>query len=803
MSLPTRGALSRSVVLSAAVCLLAPVLVSGRSQTSPSPSGQRSIILDAGGQRGIVLFDHSLHESQVNPYPRYPFPSPAGLACLGCHHKTLAGGSGTEAIEFQRTSGITEYQLLKCSTCHKPEGDPGNPVSKVSWLEGSEEIGIELNAREASHRMCISCHQATPEEKFRTSSDRYKSGLPEDARPPGTVKFTRCSECHMRQPVNPMLAQIQDEIRPAPAAPPAGPRDGQSPMADARVVTPVDKPLGYAGGTGAGGKPRENGDAIQVADRWRIGFPEDPRLRQGAWYNPYRQNVLKGDYPVFGQHNFMVLTLESDTLVNGRRLPVGSNVPAQRPGSEEFFGRGEQLFARQNFLASIELFHGDTSFKPIDWRVRFSPNFNINYLNTRENVLVNIDPRRGDNRLDGYVGFQELFGEVRLGDTNKVFPFLRGGQTAPFFDTTFFRAGIQQFASDFRGFIFNDFNLGARLFGQAGNNRYNFNVAYFYQLEKDTNSELNTRVHLGEYRDQTLVIANLYRQDTFVKGYTVQFSFHHNNDRPSRRLDENDFPVRPALVGDARPHGIKAYYLGFAGDGHIGRMNLSHAFYQVLGHDTHNPIAGRRTDINARMAAAEVSLDRDWMRFKGSVFWASGDRDPLDDRAEGFDAIVDTPEFAGGRNSFWNSQGIPLAGTGILLVSPDSLLPSLRSNKLEGQANFVNPGIFIYNAGIETELIPKVRLILNGNYMQFHRVDTLETVFGQGSIRRPIGVDYGIGFLIRPFLNENIVFSAGYNSLIPGTGFKDIYSSNCFGSGPCGFDTRQLHSIYGRFRFVY
>ena len=37
-------------------------------------------------------------------------------------------------------------------------------------------------------------------------------------------------------------------------------------------------------------------------------------------------------------------------------------------------------------------------------------------------------------------------------------------------------------------------------------------------------------------------------------------------------------------------------------------LNISHAFYQALGHDTLNPIAGRRVDINARMGAIELSL---------------------------------------------------------------------------------------------------------------------------------------------------------------------------------------------------
>ena len=55
------------------------------------------------------------------------------------------------------------------------------------------------------------------------------------------------------------------------------------------------------------------------------------------------------------------------------------------------------------------------------------------------------------------------------------------------------------------------------------------------------------------HSDQTVLIANLYRQDTRWKGYTTQFSFHYNNDRPSRHFDENDFLVRPALIGHRFP----------------------------------------------------------------------------------------------------------------------------------------------------------------------------------------------------------------------------------------------------------
>ncbi|MCI0489331.1 MAG: cytochrome c family protein, partial [Blastocatellia bacterium] len=550
------GAIYGLALLVSAIVSVESSAFSDASQPAQSADQRVAVRFDINGRRGLVLFDHKQHEALINPDPLFQHPTPTGVACIGCHHTVR---DITDVKEFK-----------KCSECHK---DPGNPINP------DDRQGYDLNSMQVFHRLCISCHRATPEADFRASSDRFKTIRTSFARETRTIKFTKCSECHERGAT---FTAVTDGVIPQPApddAPALALRPNNPPPKVAPFSTPVDPPLGYAGSSGISKNGEALADAASTPDRWRIGFPDDPRYKKGQWYNPYNQNVLKGDYPIYKQNNFLILTLESETFVNARRIPVGANVPTQRPDTAEFFGRGGQIFARQNFVASIELFHGDTSYKPIDWRFRFTPNFNINYLNTQENVLVNIDPRRGANRLDGYVGFQELFGEVRLGDTTKLLPFLRGSSSqkgeSPYFDTTFVRVGIQQFNSDFRGFIFNDFNLGARLFGQAANNRYNFNAAYFYQLEKDTNSELNTRINLGEYRDQTLFIANLYRQDTKWKGYTTQFSFHYNNDRPSRHFDENDFPVRPALIGTARPHSVKSYYLGFAGDGHINRLNIN------------------------------------------------------------------------------------------------------------------------------------------------------------------------------------------------------------------------------------
>ena len=149
------------------------------------------------------------------------------------------------------------------------------------------------------------------------------------------------------------------------------------------------------------------------------------------------------------------------------------------------------------------------------------------------------------------------------------------------------------------------------------------------------------------------------------------------------------------LIGSARRHTVKAGYFGINGDGHIGWLNVSNHYYFAFGHDDFNPIAGKKTKIRAKMAAVEASVDRDWLRFRASAFFASGDKNPTDDKATGFDAILDDPNFVGGQFSYWNRQGIRLVSTDVGLVQGNSLLPRLRSSKTEGQANFVNPGIFI------------------------------------------------------------------------------------------------------------
>lgn len=498
-----------------------------------------------------------------------------------------------------------------------------------------------------------------------------------------------------------------------------------------------------------------------ITDRWRDIQPPPYELNvEGHILDPYNQNPLKGDYPIIGQNTFLILTASADNFFEAARTPTPSGVSTIDPQSDVFFGRGQRLFANENLKLSFELYGGETAFRPRDWELKVSAVFNLNYTNLKENNGVNINVKKGDVRTETHIAFQELSIEKHLFNVNDRYDFVS------------VKAGIQRFASDFRGFIFNDFNLGTRLFGNFGSNRFQWNLIYLPLLEKETNSELNT---VFDKREQNVAIANLYIQDFLALGYTTQFSFHYNNDKPSTHYDENGFPVRPSLVGLIHEHEIKAYYAGWSGDGHFGWLNITHAFYQVFGEDSFNPFANRSITLNAQMAALELSVDEDWMRFKISGFYASGDSDPEDDVGKGFDAILDQPFFAGGPFSYWSSQRIGLQGVG--LVQKLSFLPSLRSSKTEGQANFVNPGLLLANVGYDADLTPKIKTIINVNYLRFANTASLQTFLNQPRIHKQIGLDYSLGIVYRPFLNNNAIFTIAFSGLTPMDGFKDIYES--------------------------
>lgn len=544
---------------------------------------------------------------------------------------------------------------------------------------------------------------------------------------------------------------------------------------DLLLQWPVDPPLGYTGPTGITPlEPQMDSHFLPFVDRWRSGFPawdrygrDHPPLDEypyvtGSRWDPYHQNVLKGDYPYLGQHNFFILTATENLLIEGRQTPTPTTPfeSTEDPGSEEFFGDPDQYFLNNNLVLSTEWNHGDAAFKPADWRVKLTQIFNLNHLVADELGVVSPDVRDGTGRFRKDYALEEWLLETKLADLGPDYDFVSA------------RLGSQFFASDFRGFVFADTNRAVRLFGTRFANRDQFNLIFFDQTEKETNSLLNT----FDDRHQNTFIANYYRQDFIWPGYTAQLSYHFNHDAASIEFDKNGFLVRPDPVGVFAPHEVNSHYLGLAGDGHINRVNISHAFYWALGKDELNPLAGRPVNISAQMFALELSYDRDWIRFRSSYFVASGDADILDEEATGFDAIFDNPNFAGGQFSFWQRQTIKLLG--VNLTNRMSLVPNLRSSKFQGQQNFVNPGLHLVNLGMDAELTPKLRSITNVNYLWFDQTEVLEQFVFQSDIDPQIGADLSTGVEYRPRLNNNVIFVGGVSVLIPDEGFDDLYASS-------------------------
>lgn len=495
-----------------------------------------------------------------------------------------------------------------------------------------------------------------------------------------------------------------------------------------------------------------------IEDRWRIKAPPIEQSVEGSILDPYNQNVLKGDYPIIGQNTFLILTASAENVFEMVKNPTPIGVSTRQPLSDPFFGNSDRLLNNTFAKLSVEFYGGQTAFRPRDWELKATAVFNLNYTKLKEFNAVNINVRKGDTRTENHIAFQELFVEKHLFDVSDRYDFVS------------LKVGIQKFSSDFRGLVFSDFNLGARLFGSFNSNRIQWNLIYLPMLEKETNSELNT---VFKKREQDVAIANVYIQDWLTLGYTTQFSFHFNHDKPSVHYDENGFLVRPAIAGNTKPHDIKAFYAGWAGDGHFDWINITHAFYYAFGTDDFNSFPGKKITINAQMAALELSVDDDWQRFRISGLYASGDDDIADDVGKGFDAILDAPFFAGGAFGYWQSQRIGIQGVG--LVQKFSFLPTLRSSKLEGQANFVNPGLILLNAGYDADITPTVKATVNVNYLRFVNTAVLVDFLNQNSIHKQIGIEAGLGILYRPFLNNNAIITLTFSAFSPLAGFKDIY----------------------------
>ncbi|WP_225883301.1 flagellar biosynthesis protein FlhF [Sphingomonas aliaeris] len=534
---------------------------------------------------------------------------------------------------------------------------------------------------------------------------------------------------------------------------------------------------------------------VPLPDRWRLIralCPDKTFVAVQAicrsTRDPYHQNILKGDVPldphkvrwlpIHGEDWFAVLSAISDTVVEPRSFPTPVGVQTtSRPGSLDVFGRASSLLVAQTFTASASLIKGSTAFKPPEIEYRLTLAFNYNYARVNERRILFVEPSRAPSRHDGFIGLQEAFVDYHLRNVSDRYDF----------DSV--RMGVQGFQADFRGFLFNDNQPGVRLFGNRDNNRFQYNIAVFGRLEKDTNSGLNDIAQTP--RRDIVVIANVYRQDLPVPGFTSQILLAYNGNRERRgvEIDDNGFPVRPALLGDLRGREYDVGYIGYNGDGHFGRVNLTVSGYLALGQDRNSFFTGRPAQIRAFFAAAEPSYDIDWLRLRASALFASGDSDPYDNTESGFDAIVENPIFAGADTSYWIRQSIPFAGGGraVGINGRNGILASLRSSKDQGQSNFNNPGTMLLGVGADADLTPEVRVSGNLNHLWFQTTETLQALRSEGSIPTAIGWDLSAAATWRPRMTQNIVFRLSGALLQAGRGFTDLFTQ----SGGSG----RFHSV--------
>lgn len=536
---------------------------------------------------------------------------------------------------------------------------------------------------------------------------------------------------------------------------------------------------------------------VAVPDRWRITsglcpkkdastgqvdralFGLFPKLEAvcHSTRDPFHHNVLKGDKPIpakdkpgflHGDDWFFIVNAISDTIVEPRSFPQPvTEATSQNPNSIDQFSRSNSNVLAQTFIVGASLLKGLTAFKPPVVEYRLTLAAQVNYADVAERQILRVKPSDLTHRTTAFVGVQEAFVDYHMArfDSSR-------------YDFISLRAGIQEITADFRGFLFLDNQLGLRIFGNRDNNRIQFNLAAFRRIEKDTNSGLND---LGQpLRKDYVFLANIFRQDFPVTGLTSELSFVYNRNREAGDIyiDKNGFPRRPAIIGDIRPHNYDVFYLGYGNDGHIGRLNISSQFYAALGHVTNDFITSRPARIEAYFGAAELSYDVDFMRFRLSGLYASGDGNPRDNVEGGFDAIKENPQFAGADTSYYIRQSIPFVGGGLVNINQrNGILTDLRSSGDEGQSNFINPGTVLLGVGADFDLTPKLRVSANVNQLWFANTSTLQVLRNEGTIPRSIGTDASVSAVYRPKANQNIVFRLSGALLSAGDGFKDLFAS--------------------------
>ncbi len=485
------------------------------------------------------------------------------------------------------------------------------------------------------------------------------------------------------------------------------------------------------------------GAPLAMDDRTRI--LDALGVRRENPLNPYDVNSLKGDRPIFGNDWFLSLGLQSHSELELTRVPELASAQPERAAGTSTASVYER---RQRFISSLRLVKGNSVFRPADWQFYAKAALTLRHSDT--------DSDAGDAPSKADWSLEELFVERHLRNKSDRYDF----------DSV--RLGIQPFISDFRGFLFSGAEPGARLFGNASNNTLQYNLAWFRLRRAESAFDLRPSGQRLELRRDDVFVANLYRQDTPSLGFQMQGTLLY------RRNRERDGGATRSL----RAHGgaFDAVYLGWSGDGHFDRLNLTYSAYLLTGSARRGESDPGEQRIRAHFLAAEASMDFDWMRFKLYGVWSSGDSDPDDGRSEGFDAVRERPLFAGLENSFFQSQSLRVSPGGERLSRRGSLLPVFGSKGDAPGSDFSNPGLRALGIGADLDLLPELRLRVNAAHLAFDAPGAL-TRRGQ-SRSRTIGQDLSLALEYRPLFINNVSVQLSVATLLPGEALELLLGSD-------------------------
>lgn len=476
-------------------------------------------------------------------------------------------------------------------------------------------------------------------------------------------------------------------------------------------------------------------------NRWKVveatGVPEN-------WLDPYHgNNVIKGDRPVTGQE-YVDMTATSSTQIEDRLVPAVAS-----PSGVGLEGR-DQLFKTQTLTFDAVAYRGDTVFRPPDFQVRFTPVFNYN-TTTTSGVASQVTSTT--------FGAQALFFEAHLRDVSAHYDF----------DSV--RVGIQAMISDFRGFVLSDQPVGVRLFGTRDNDIYQYSLGWFRTLPKnaDRQNELGEGISPND-----IVMGNLIIEDAPSLGFNTELTAIYDRNRaPGTQAVSNPGSLVPAtFINDAK-HDFDVGYLGYSGDGHFGRENLTFSLYEALGKEEETQFGERNSRVQASLAAAELSRDFDWIRVRASALYASGDAHPFSGTSRGFDGISESVLFAGADSSFFIHQQLKLISGELDLKERDSLYPDLRSADQSGVPNFKNPGLRLVGLGTDLDLAPQLRVSVDANHIWLDQPQTVEAVLG-APIPRNIGTEVAVDIVWRPFDSQNIILRLSGAQLMSAPGAERL-----------------------------